>query len=145
MQKRHNNTSNTTASTQPVKIKPPKVRPHKTTKVQVRQLTEVTEASLDDFDVSTSGDANGIYITILYNSRPIYKFMLSNGNYDNWRYRMDDNQKLQYVTMRVNANASVFGNQQITQTVIMAIYTILNNIFAEAERIKAQQAQKRMI
>ena len=46
-----------TATAQPVqatKIKPPKVRPHKKTKVQVKKHTEVTEPQIDDFDVSTS-------------------------------------------------------------------------------------------
>ena len=135
----------TTATAQPKAIKPPRVKAHKKQKVQVQQHAHVTEPSLDDFDVSTSGDANGIYISILYQHQPIYKFTLPKP-FDTWQYRMDANQRLQFVKLRVNANATVFGNNaQIVQTVIMAIYNILNNIFAEAARMKSQQAHRNMI
>jgi len=145
-----NNTtaSSTTQTTEAKPIKSPRVKPHRKQKVQVQkhahQYTE-PQYDLTDFNVSTSGDGNGIHITILYNGRPIYKFTLPKADFDTWQYRMDLNQKRQYVTVRVNA--TVFeNNAQIVQAVIMAIYNTLDNIFAEVARIRAQaQAHIKMI
>lgn len=146
--KKTNNTSaptaQTTATAQPKTIKPPKVRAHKVQKHKVQRHAQVTEPQINDFNVSTSGDANVIYINILYQNHPIYRFTLPKYDFDNWQYRMDANQRLQYVTVRVNANATVFENSmQIIQTVITAIYQILNNIFSEAQRMRAQQQARR--
>jgi hypothetical protein len=143
------NTSNNTTTVEAKPIKPPQVKAHKKTKVQVKKHIhqQTTQNDLSAYDVSTTGDVNGIYITILYCGRPIYKFTLSKVDFDTWQYKMDMNQKRQYVTIRVNANATVFGNDaQIVQTVIMAIYNILNNIFDEAARMRSQQqAHRKMI
>jgi hypothetical protein len=144
------NTSTTTQQTiaQPVKVKAPRVKPHKVQKQKV-QHASVTEPNIDDFNVSTSADANGIYVTILYQNHTIYKFSLFKNDFDLWQYRMDANQRMQYVKVRVNANATAFGNNaQIVQTVIMSIYNILTNIFNEAARMRAQQqaqARRNMI
>lgn len=144
-----NTSNNTTASTQqtptaqPVKIKAPRVKPHKVQKHKVQQHAQVTEPQINDFNVSTSADANGIYVTILYNGRPIYKFSLFKNDFDLWQ-KMDANQKFQYIRIRVTPGS--FGNDmQIVQAVIASIYQILNNIFSEAQRMKQAQARRNMI
>jgi hypothetical protein len=136
-----NNTTPTaqTATAQPVKIKAPRVKPHK---VQ-QHKAQVAEPQIDDFNVSTTGDVNGIYISILYQNQPIYKFTLHKHDFDTWQYRMDANQKFQYVRMRITP-ASFGNDMQIIQAVIASIYQILNNIFAEAARMRAQ-AHRNMI
>lgn len=150
--KKTNNTTSsaqtaTTTTAQPKTIKPPKVKAHKVKqhKAQPHQKQQAPQLNLSDFNVATSGDANGIYINILYQSQPIYRFTLPKYDFDNWQ-RMDSNQKLQYVTVRVHTNANAFGNDmRVVQPVIMSIYQILNNIFAEAQKIRAQQARRGMI
>jgi hypothetical protein len=129
-----------TATAKPVKTKPPKVQKHK---VQHHQA-QVAEPQINDFNVSTSADANGIYISIFYNGHPIYRFTLPKQDFDLWGYKLDSNQKFQYVRMRVTPGS--FGNDmQIVQAVIASIYQILQNIFSEAQRMKQTQARRSMI
>ena len=139
-----NNTVQTKTVTAP-KVKAHKVKAHKVQQ-HIHQPQQQPQYNLSDFNVSTTGDQNAIYITILYNGHPIYKFTLPKQDFGTWQYRMDSNQRLQYVTVRIHANGNAFNNDmRIIQPVILAIYQILTNIFAEAQRMKAQQAHKRMI
>jgi hypothetical protein len=134
-------TANTTV--QAKKVKAPKVKPNKTPKTQVQKHShqQDTEPQLSDYNLSVGGDANGIYITVTYRNQPIYKFTLLKQDFDSWQ-RMDSNMRLRYIRVRVIGSA--FNNDiRIIQPVIIAIYQILTNIFTEAQRMKAQQAQKR--
>jgi hypothetical protein len=116
--KKTTNSSNNTTPAKPVNVKPPRVKAHKKQKVQVQQHSQTQHSQtqqtqqpdLNNYGVSTTGDANGIYISILYDGRPIYRFTLPKQDFDLLQYRMDANQRLQYVTVRVNANAIAFGN-----------------------------------
>jgi hypothetical protein len=135
-------TPKTTATVKPVKIKAPKVRAHKVQKhkVQKHLHQQTTESQLSDYNLSVGGDSNAQYIIVTYRNQPVYRFTLPKTDYGTWQ-RMDLNQQRMYVQLRMDAG--VFGNNAIIiNAIINAVIQALNDIFAEAARIRTQQSQQ---
>ena len=124
--KKTNNTQpQTTATTQPAKIKTPKVKPHRVKKVQVQKHVHQHNAqpALNDFTLEADGDINALYVIVMCRNQPVYRFTLPKTDYGTWQ-RMDLHQQRMYVQIRMDAG--VFGNNAIIlNAVIGAIIQIL--------------------
>jgi hypothetical protein len=154
--KKTNNTASaptanaSTTTVQAKTVEAPKVRPHKVKKhrpqkhihqQQVQQ--EAMKPQLSDYRLATTGDQTGVHIATIYRDTPVHQFSLLRTDYALWQ-RMTPQQKYDFVRIRTNANA--FGNDMsIVNAVIIGTVNVLNNIFAEAARIRTQQAHRNMI
>jgi hypothetical protein len=145
------NNTTTTTKTATTKIKTSEVKPHKVQQHKAKKVTPETvrvqknahqQPVLSDYNLAVGGDASGLHITVTYQNKPIYKFSLLRSDYDLWQ-RMTPDQKYFYIQTKLHDG--VFGNNtNLIHAVVGGICHILNRIFADAARIRAHKAQRRI-
>lgn len=135
-----------TSTAKPVKVKAPKVKPVKAQTrpqmhAQARPQTQSPQYQNTDFKFLTSVDQAGVSIITNFRGKSIHKFLLPNTDYALF-VSLHPQQKYSYVQLRVRPN-SFWGDANLIHQVILTIVNVLDTLFAEAQRILAQQ-QRRM-
>ena len=133
-------------------VKPvrPKIKQQQRPQVQQTQQPQQphqprqTQYQNTDFKFMTSVDQAGIAIITNFRGKLIHKFLLPHTDYALF-VALNPQQKYNYVQVRVRPN-SFWNDMQLVDQVILTICNILDTLFAEANRIIAQQAhtQRRM-
>jgi hypothetical protein len=131
-----------TPKAKPVKVKTPKIKPVKVQVQQTQQPRQSPQYQNSDYKFMTSVEQAGVSILTDFRGKLIHKFTLPNSDYALF-VGLHPQQKYNYVQVRVRPS-SFWGDANLVHQVILTLVNVLDTLFAEAQRILAQQAQRRM-